>query len=71
MNFAAQVELNARNAPDDAALYFEDRMYTWRELDEVTDRFAGFLDAGGSRSATRWPSMRRTSRSSSWRSTGH
>jgi long-chain acyl-CoA synthetase len=47
MNFAAQVELNARNAPEEAALYFEDQTYTWRDLDERTDRFAGFLAARG------------------------
>lgn len=47
MNFATQVELNARNDPDAPALYFKDRTYTWGDIDESTNRFANFLTKRG------------------------
>lgn len=47
MNFAAQVELNARNAPDGPAIFFEGATYTWRDIDERTNQFANHLTSVG------------------------
>lgn len=47
MNFASQVELNARNTPDAPAIFFRERTYTWREIDQQTNQFATYLIAQG------------------------
>lgn len=47
MNFAAKVELNARNTPNDPAIYYEDTTYTWKDIDEQTNQFANYLTGQG------------------------
>lgn len=47
MNFAAQVELNARNTPDEPAIFFEGTIYTWRDIDQQTNQFANYLTNEG------------------------
>lgn len=47
MNFASQVELNARNTPDEPAIFFEETTYTWRDIDQQTNRFASHLTNHG------------------------
>jgi len=49
-SLGAFVERNARRAPGHAALLFEDHRWTWRELDEVTNRVANWFLARGARS---------------------
>ncbi|MFQ3318548.1 MAG: long-chain acyl-CoA synthetase [Natronomonas sp.] len=43
MNFAAELELQARSQPEAPALFFDDQMYTWRDIDERASRFANVL----------------------------
>lgn len=47
MNISALLSDSAATRPDHPALVFEDRVYTYRELDQLTDRFAAGLRAGG------------------------
>lgn len=47
MNFASQVELNARDAPDSPAIFYEETTYTWQEINEQTSRFANYLTSRG------------------------
>jgi len=47
MNFAARVELHARNDPDAPAIHFGDETLTWGDLDARTDGFAATLRACG------------------------
>ncbi|GAA1927860.1 AMP-binding protein [Streptomyces durmitorensis] len=47
------VEHWARTAPDRAALVFGDEVISYRQLDELTDRLAGWLDARGVRPGDR------------------
>lgn len=43
MNFATRVEYNARSQPTDTALYTLDEEFTWKEIDELSNRFANLL----------------------------
>ena len=45
MNFASQVELNARNQPNDPALYTLSDQYIWKDIDELSNRFANLLQS--------------------------
>jgi long-chain acyl-CoA synthetase len=47
MNIADLLRGPAATRPDHAALVFEGRVYTYAELDRLTDRFAGFLHTCG------------------------
>lgn len=46
MNIADLLRGSAMTRPDHLALIFEERTYTYRELDRLTDRFAASLQAG-------------------------
>lgn len=43
MNFATRVEYNARSQPTDTALYTLDEEFTWKDIDELSNRFANLL----------------------------
>lgn len=47
MNIADLLRESAVARPEHAALIYEDRTYTYRELDRLTDRFAALLQAEG------------------------
>lgn len=47
MNFASQVELNARNTPDRPAIIHGKTTHTWADIDRLTNRFANYLDERG------------------------
>jgi acyl-CoA synthetase (AMP-forming)/AMP-acid ligase II len=49
MNFGLFCELHARSDPEDLALADERCRFGWRELDEWSNRFAGWLAASGRR----------------------
>ena len=44
---AKLLEVRARKGPDDLALAFEDRRYTWRQVDENANRYANFFAREG------------------------
>lgn len=47
LSIGSYLEKNARELPDGPALYYEDRRYTHRELDEQANRWADVLAARG------------------------
>ncbi|SEO21840.1 AMP-binding enzyme [Halorientalis persicus] len=47
MNFATELELQARSQPDAPALFFEDQTFTWSEIDDRASQFVNVLTAHG------------------------
>ncbi len=47
MNPAKMLSERANSAPDSSAILFENRRYTWKEVDEWASRYAGYFEASG------------------------
>jgi len=47
VNFASKLELNARDAPSEPAIFFEDKTFTWEDIDQRTNQFANYLVDNG------------------------
>jgi long-chain acyl-CoA synthetase len=47
MNFATELEFQARSQPDAPALFFEDQTFTWSDIDDHASQFANVLTGHG------------------------